>query len=288
MSANPRSPLAALGRHFQEIDARYHGPEGDRFAMEELAPVASRFLPRDGRVLEVGCGYGRNLVALASLPSRGVVGSDPWLETLQRAARERLAPLPAGDRARVGLVRQERFRLPFRDGAFDLVVLWQVLEHVHGTPAKQRLMDECVRVLRPGGHVLVETPNRWFPFDYHDNRLPLVHWILPDRAREWLTWKIRGDRYPPSDYTSVSGAAALLRRAPGVAGVRKATKVYFARGYREAWRGLGGTQVGLKRLLFVLLAPVHALLSPFGGSADWFLPSIRVVWQVEKAAGSRR
>lgn len=276
-------PVQALGEHFRGLDARYHGPEGDRFALEELAPVAARFLPAGGRALEVGCGYGRNLVALASLPAGLVVGCDPWFATLQRAARERLPSLPAGARARVALVRQEHRRLPFRDGAFDLVVLWQVLEHVHGGAAKQALLDECVRVLAPGGHVLIETPNQWFPFDYHDNKLPLVHWVLPAPAREWLTWRIRGDRYPPSDYRSVSGYAALLRRAPGVARVTKATRVYFARSYREAWRSLGGTQIGLKRVIFVLLAPVHALLAPFGGGADWFLPSIRVVWRVEKS-----
>ena len=274
--------MKALGDHFRSLDARYHGPEGDRFALEELAPVAARFLPADGRALEVGCGYGRNLMALASLPSRAVVGCDPWFATLQRAMSERLATLPAERRARVAIVRQEDARLPFRDGSFDLVVLWQVLEHVHGQKAKQALLDDVVRVLKPGGHVLIETPNQWFPFDYHDNKLPLVHWLLPSKAREWLTWKVRGDRYTPSDYRSVGGYAALLSRAPGVTKARKATRVYFARSYGEAWRHLAGTQIGLKRVLFVLLAPVHVLLAPFGGSADWFLPSVRVVWQVEK------
>ncbi|MGH7730931.1 MAG: hypothetical protein ACRENJ_06725, partial [Candidatus Eiseniibacteriota bacterium] len=61
-----------LSRHFRDLNRRYHGPEGDAFAMEELVPVARRFLPEGGRVLEVGCGYGRNLVALAGLPA-GVV-----------------------------------------------------------------------------------------------------------------------------------------------------------------------------------------------------------------------
>jgi hypothetical protein len=58
--------------------------------------------------------------------------------------------------------------------------------------------------------------------------------------------------------------------------------VYFATGYAEAWRSLAGTHVGLKRSLFALLAPVHALLAPFGGSADLFLPSLRVVWRIDK------
>jgi len=40
--------------------------------------------------------------------------------------------------------------------------------------------------------------------------------------------------------------------------------------------------VALKRVIFALAAPAHAVLSLFGSSADLILPSLRVVWQVEK------
>ncbi len=65
--------MQSLSRHFRELNDRYQGAEGDRFAIEELAPVAGRFLPEGGRALEIGCGYGRNLVALATLKA-SVVG----------------------------------------------------------------------------------------------------------------------------------------------------------------------------------------------------------------------
>jgi SAM-dependent methyltransferase len=272
--------LGHLIRHFQKINARYHGAEGDAFALEELAPVAARHLPQGGRVLEIGCGYGRNLVALASLPGAHVVGSDPALAELARANSERLAPLPAGQRERVGLVQQEDLRLPFRDDAFDLVVLWQVLEHVFEPHRKQGVLDEALRVTRDGGHVLVETPNGLFPVDYHDNGMPLAHWLLPRGGREWLTWKVRGKRYHPSEYLNLPSLERHLQRAARGRGVRKATRVYFARSYAEAFANLGGSQVGLKRVLFAVVAPVHALLRLFGGSADLVLPSLRVVYQV--------
>lgn len=270
-----------LTRRFDALVGRYHGPEGDRFALEELAPVARRFAPAGGRALEVGCGYGRNLVALAAVPGLRVTGCDVMLGELRRA-RERVAALPAEARGRVAIAQQEADRLPFKDGAFDLVVLWQVLEHVYGVAAKRRLIDECVRVLRPGGHVLIETPNQWFPVDYHDNNLPLAHWLLPRGAREWATWKVRGTRYTPSEYLSFPGCERLLRESPGVARVTKATRIYFAPGFGAAWRSLGGTQVPLKRAIFAALAPLHALVAPFGGSVDPLLPSIRAVWRVDK------
>jgi SAM-dependent methyltransferase len=275
----PKRPNHAFGRHLRALNERYLGPEGDTLALEELAPVARRFTPSGARVLEVGCGYGRNLVALATLPAGLLVGCDVAHGELLKA-RARVTARPGATPA--CLVRQQPDRLPFRDGGFDLVVLWQVLEHVIGVAAKRALIAECVRVLRPGGHLLVETPNQWFPVDYHDNKLPLVHWLLPFPAREWLTWKVRGERYHPSEYLSLPGLERLLGAAPGIAGVTKATRVYFAPSYAEAWRTLGGTQLGMKRVIFVALAPVHALLAIFGQSADLFLPSIRVVWRVEK------
>ena len=291
-----------LARQFRALNDRYHGDEGDALAIAELAPVARRFVPSGGRVLEIGCGYGRNLVALATLDAGLVVGSDPVLGELEQArarvdaARtvgERVAPAAARDgaggannaprlRAPVSLVRQEDLRLPFRDGAFDLVVLWQVLEHVFGRTRKCAVISEAVRVLKPGGHVLIETPNKWFPFDYHDNKMPFVHWTGPQALREWLTWKIRGKRYTPSEYLSLPACERLLREAPGVRGVTRATRVYFAPGFRAAWRDLGGTQVAAKRVIFAAAAPLHAVLARFGGSADYVLPSLRIVWRVEK------
>lgn len=273
-----------LSRFFRSLNARYHSSEGDAFAIHELAPVAERFAT-GGTVLEVGCGYGRNLVALAATSARTIVGCDVQRAELERAARERLAPLAEASRRRVSLVRQEPWRLPFASDAFDLVVLWQVLEHVFRRDEKQRVLDECVRVLRPGGHLLIETPNQWFPVDYHDNRIPLAHWILPRPGREWLTEQIRGQRYYPSQYLSLRGYERLIRRSPGVVRIERATRFYFASSWGEAWRTLGGTQVGLKRLIFLAVAPLHFALRAFGSTADHFLPSIRVVWRVGKSAG---
>lgn len=236
-------------------------------------------------VLEVGCGYGRNLVALSRLHLRQLVGSDVAIDELRRA-NHRVTESAAAPRTPARLVQQEAFRLPFRDSTFDVIVLWQVLEHLLGPTAKQQVINECVRVLRSRGAILIETPNWLFPFDYHDNKLPLVHWVVPRAGRRWLTHKIRGHSYPPSEYTTVFGCDRLLRNAPGAVQVRKASVFYFAPSFRCAWRELAGTQVGLKRLIFIAVAPVHFIASLFGRSADFLLPSVRAVWRVEKSAGS--
>ena len=81
--------------------------------------------------------------------------------------------------------------LPFRDGSFDVVVLNEVIEHVQDDAATLR---EALRVIAPGGHVVIYAPNRLFPFETHGiylgNRfvfgnIPFVNW-LPDSLRNRL------------------------------------------------------------------------------------------------------
>lgn len=101
-----------------------------------------------GRVLEIGPGL---------RPTAPVRGS--FFVEVSRRATESLRR--AGGRvARVG-----DWRLPFRDGSFDLVLALEVLEHVEEDVL---MLRELVRVLRPGGIAVVSVPlhmDRWSPID---------------------------------------------------------------------------------------------------------------------------
>ena len=61
----------------------------------------------------------------------------------------------ANNIGRVGGVDLNEF-LPFRSGAFDAVNLVEVIEHIENQP---QLIREICRVLKPGGRVLISTPN---------------------------------------------------------------------------------------------------------------------------------
>jgi len=61
-------------------------------------------------------------------------------------------------------------RLPFTDGEFDAVILSEVLEHV-GNSNKVMMMNQALRVVRPGGRIVITCPHRgplWRldPLDY--------------------------------------------------------------------------------------------------------------------------
>ena len=67
--------------------------------------------------------------------------------------------------------------LPFRDSSFDVVSMISLIEHV---VKKEDAIREALRVLRPGGELLIEVPNRYFPLDFHyggPNLLFLPHTV---------------------------------------------------------------------------------------------------------------
>ena len=81
--------------------------------------------------------------------------------------------------------------LPFRDAAFDVVVLNEVIEHVRDDAAT---LAEALRVIRPGGHIVIYAPNRLYPFETHGiylgkkfvfGNIPFINW-LPDPLRNKL------------------------------------------------------------------------------------------------------
>jgi len=97
------------------------------------------------RVLDLGCGTGFPLLELAERLGSGafVAGLDPWAQALSRA-RARIARWSA----RAAVVRGNGAAMPFRSGAFDLVVSNLGVNNFDDAPGALR---ECRRVLAPGG-----------------------------------------------------------------------------------------------------------------------------------------
>jgi 2-polyprenyl-3-methyl-5-hydroxy-6-metoxy-1,4-benzoquinol methylase len=99
------------------------------------------------RVLEIGCGRGAFALYLAGRGAR-VVAAD-----FSPAAVEIASGLLDG---RASAIVADVQQLPFEDGHFDLVISLETLEHV---PDPARGLSELVRVTRPGGRLIVTTPN---------------------------------------------------------------------------------------------------------------------------------
>jgi SAM-dependent methyltransferase len=106
---------------------------------------------RGKRVLDAGCGTGYGSAQLAKV-ARQVVGIEIAAEVLEAARRQYTAP------RLVYLCADCRY-LPFPDGCFDLVVAFEVIEHLHDW---ERLLADARRVLSPAGQLIVSTPNRLY------------------------------------------------------------------------------------------------------------------------------
>ena len=97
-------------------------------------------------VLDAGCGTGPFTLAARSRGAR-VTSVDIGIELLRRA-RDKGAERPvAGDAA----------ALPFADASFDLVISSECIEH---TAQPDRTVTDLLRVLRPGGTLVLTCPNR--------------------------------------------------------------------------------------------------------------------------------
>jgi ubiquinone/menaquinone biosynthesis C-methylase UbiE len=130
---------------------------------------------RPGRVLDLGCGTGRNLPLYGS----GVraIGLDPCRESLLAARRRRPG---------VPLVRARAEALPFRDGAFDTVVSGLVFCSVADVP---RGLAEVRRVLKAGGVLRM--------LEHVRSTGPVAAW-LQDRTQPAWTW-FTGGCHPNRD-----------------------------------------------------------------------------------------
>lgn len=170
---NPRPTREELPQYYPEEYALYQteNDSGSRVAelsrqhaMSRRCQRVSRHVPNPGLVLDVGCATGQFLQAMAQYgwQTMGVELS----EYAANYARE------SGLEVVTGTLEEASFP----DNRFDLVTLWDVFEHVLNP---KETLAEIGRVLKPGGFVVIHTPNPTCP----EARLFGSNWIGWERPR---------------------------------------------------------------------------------------------------------
>ena len=172
-------------------------------------PAFLDLLPAPGRrTLDLGCGEGRVSRALAAVGHTLVAtDSSPGMVALA-AARP---PAPAA-------LVSDSARLPFTDGAFDLVVAYMCLHDMDAMPDAVR---EAARVLAPGGHLAVAIPH---PVNTaadqtgqepHDRQIIVGSYLDPGPAdwtldRDGLQVRFHSEHRPIEAYAAALAGAGLL------------------------------------------------------------------------------
>ena len=109
-----------------------------------------KYVPEHGKILDVGCaaGYFLRVMREHGYDGYGVEVSAAIASEAQRHLGE--------DRVHVGMLHEVPDDERYRRGSFDLVTMWDVVEHV---PDPQELLRQARAMLKPGGMLILETQN---------------------------------------------------------------------------------------------------------------------------------
>jgi SAM-dependent methyltransferase len=145
---------AAYGE-FRDLERTHWWFRGRRAIFLEL--LKRRVLPALGhdpvRSLDLGCGMGGHLTMLRGLGEP--VGTDVEIEAVRHCRTRGFQRVVLADGA----------RLPFKEGAFDLVTAFDTIEHIEDD---LNALKECCRVLRPGGFLFLSGPAYQFLYTHQD------------------------------------------------------------------------------------------------------------------------
>jgi len=170
---------------------------GHKDSVALYAELVGRHITPHARVLDAGCGRG-GVIELYWKKVKQAVGLDADLPSLRE------------HRCLEQLVEGDLTWLPFTAACFDLILCSWLMEHL-ATP--DVVFAELARVLSPGGHLVLVTPNAW-------NYVTLVQRVVPGRLQEWLARRIYGregkDTFPLAYRANTKGSLDAKFRRVGL------------------------------------------------------------------------
>ena len=151
----PLAPTSAASTQREADEAwtdNYMDPSQHRRRKEQMRAKLERLgitkAPRDAHIYDLCCGMGEALETLHELGFRNLHGVD--LTSYPNLARD----------PRFEVIQSDVCELPLPDGCADWIINVHSLHHLQTSDNVRRFMDECYRILKPGGYVgVVDFPN---------------------------------------------------------------------------------------------------------------------------------
>jgi SAM-dependent methyltransferase len=175
------------------------------FDLVRMFHTRTEFSFQGKTVLDIGCGSG----GLSKIVTEGggyYIGSD-FFPAILEMAQAFFSDLAHPEKA--SLIRASGTHLPLAEGSIDVIIAFDVIEHLEGGESwQQSFLNEIRRILRPGGILLLTTPNRLYPWEGHTfmwgpQYLPVwladkyIRWKNPSFLQEYRTYgqvKLLGPR----------------------------------------------------------------------------------------------
>lgn len=224
---------------------------GDEVTSEQIERLAHRYYwageyCRGGDVLEVACGAGQGLGYLASV-SKSLRAGD-ISPTLVARARSYYG-------SRIEISEIDAQVLPFSERSLDVVIHFEAIYYL---PSAERFAEECRRVLRPGGRVLIATANKDL-YDFNPSPFSYRYYGIPELGKLLIRHGFACEFFGVTPVDAVSLRQKILRPVKMLA-----VKLNLM---PETMEG----KVFLKRLVFGKLVPMPAEVDV--NSAPYVLPT---------------
>jgi ubiquinone/menaquinone biosynthesis C-methylase UbiE len=135
------------------------------FFINQREEIAKKYLNDCKMVLDLGCGPG---IFLDIFHGKTVIGLEKNKEKIKKISKGLL-------------INADATNLPFKNGVFDGVLCTEVLEHIKNY---KKVIYEISRVTKPGGKVLITTPNK--KYEFYKNFLSWLR-IWPHKYDRWIS-----------------------------------------------------------------------------------------------------
>ncbi|MCK4351977.1 class I SAM-dependent methyltransferase [candidate division WOR-3 bacterium] len=152
MYLNPRPTEKSITQYYWETYfpfKRYSRSIIDsirKYRVKKYAKFVARICDNNKRILEIGCGNGKFLIALRKSSKSALFGVEPSQTAVSQIKEE------SGINVFPGVVKEAHFP----DNYFDMVIMFQVIEHL---PNPRSTLEEVHRILKRYGYVICSTPN---------------------------------------------------------------------------------------------------------------------------------
>ncbi len=120
--------------------------EEKKFTTVLDVPMLSKYVSKNSKILDVGCGYGRILNELYENGFNDLTGVDTAENMIKRGKRE----FP-----QLNLIANPDGKIPFNNNSFDVVILFGVLTCIPTDESQKEFLKEVKRVLKPQGIIYV-------------------------------------------------------------------------------------------------------------------------------------